>query len=45
MFDIGMALVTAPKDNTSQQFSFEWWHPRVVLTSALTKSTEPTCTA
>ena len=40
-----MALVTAPKDNTSKQFSFEWSHPRVGLTCRLTKSTEPTCTA
>ena len=40
-----MALVAAPKDNTSQHFSFEWSHPRVVLTCRLTKSTEPTCTA
>ena len=38
-----MALVAAPKDNTSQHFSFEWSHPRVVFTCRLTKSTEPTC--
>ena len=35
-----MALVTAPKDNTSQQFSFEWSHSRVVLTCRLTKTTQ-----
>ena len=40
-----MELVTAPKDNTSQQFSLEWPQKRVVLTGRFSKSIEPPCTA